>query len=304
LGATENLMSMTVHPNGRHLFATDQASPAHVLSFPIAADGSLGTPSVNTLTTPVTQARPVVGPTGEYLYVLGAASADNLNVFQIATDGTLTQVGGGPQSTSTAEIPKGLVIHPGNAWAFVAHPEFTEVYAVQSNGTILGTGTIAASSGKTINGIAMDPQGRFVAIGQVGSNGRLDLVRFTTSPPALSLANSLPAVCGASSNYVPMFDPNGNYIYVGCSTDNGAYSVVVNRTTDTLGLASSSFPTGASVGEPGQLGMTPDGKFAYHYGSQLNGYAIDTATGTSTGSVPGGPFTAAGVSIFNPIAIH
>lgn len=117
-------VSAKVHPGGKFLVVG--CSTPVIVVVPIKPDGSLGTPVVTGAGT--TPATPAFTPNGSCLYVADLnGGLTNLLIFQFnAATGVVTPNGAVPGPS----VPRGLAVHPGGAFVYMAGSGTLQGYSI------------------------------------------------------------------------------------------------------------------------------------------------------------------------------
>jgi len=173
-----------------------------------------------------------VTPNGKYLYVAGNGGPNPITEYSInQTTGSLSLIGNVPAVASMDAI--------------LVDPTSTYLYAVSSNGTILGysispdTGALSALSGSPFSGAAgnyraaMHPSGRYLYTVNIGGAqlARHDIA----SNGALSAPTTLSF--GANLQYVTI-DPTGRYGFVNDGSSANFYVFSIDQSNDNPTLIS------------------------------------------------------------------
>ncbi len=267
----ETPTAFAINPAGTLLWVGSQLGAIYV--YVINTDGSLSLGNSQQPVQPVAASSLLVDPSGQWLLALsntssGLSSTTNptVSVFQIdSSNGTLTPSG------------NALPLDPGTSFQLAFAPNGIQLYAALGTGGVDGlsfspqSGVLSklsvylapTTSGGAAQGLAIDPQGKYlfvaetalngVAVYSIGSNGVL------TAAPGSPYPDSPDANhpnYGAKSVLV---DKTGAYVYVSNSSTNTISGYTLASSTGTLtAMAGSPFVTGTS---PYSLAQDSSGAF-------------------------------------------
>jgi 6-phosphogluconolactonase (cycloisomerase 2 family) len=145
-------ISAKLHPGGK--FLAVGCSNAQIAIIPIGANGSLGTPKITLAGE--TPANPVFSPNGTCLYFpdLTGPPASRILAFQFnAATGTVTPSG----AATGPNVPRGLAVHPGGGFAYMAGSGTIQSYALDATCGLTPLATV--SPGGTTTQVTIDPPG-------------------------------------------------------------------------------------------------------------------------------------------------
>jgi 6-phosphogluconolactonase len=131
-------------------------------------------------------------------------------------------------------------------------------YAISSGtGNLTLSGTIAVPSGDQVDGLVVDPSGKYAHVSDVDDEVSMYVVNSGTG--ILSL-NTPAVVATGNVPGSPAVDPSGRFAYVSTGTDFGAiYMYTVNS-----GILTPNTPSNILTGgAPQQLAVDSSGKFLY-----------------------------------------
>src|ERR1019366_4536193 len=239
---TENTSptGLALLPSKKFLYAIN--SRADTISiFNVASDGTLtlsGTPGPAGGSSP---SAAVIDPTGNFLLVTNNFT-DNVSVFSIKPDsGALTQVTGSPFPANTG--PAEILITPSGNFVYVTNPSASNpppnaatignisAFSIAPSTAstpgaltrILGSPFVAALTAANSVGptaIAVDPGGKFVYATTTGSTSSIWCFAITPATGQLVAAKNSPFSLSAGGLFA-LFDPTGNYFYIGTQVGNG-----------------------------------------------------------------------------------
>ena len=216
-----------------------------------------------------------VHPSGKFVYVAneGGFTPTSVSMYAIdATTGVLTLIG----TVAVDGRAVSVTVEPSGKFAYVADGGDNSdgskgvnvsMYSIDgTTGVLTSIGKIAA--GVSPSSITIHPNGKFVYVGNSGSND-LSIYTIDVTTGKLTLAGTVNGILGI------LIHPSGKFGYVGSSIYN------IDPTTGALTFAGT---TGAGS-SPGPSTIHPSGKFAYgldHNANTIFIYSIDAATGSLT----------------------
>ncbi len=217
---------------------------------------------------------------------------------------------GSPIEVPRAE-PVAIAVHPSQRFVYVAYLNFQDglnfidTYPVASDGTLVTSGNLTVSTPDSLEGIAVEPEGRF-AYAVSGPGKSIYMYRIDSGTGGLT-AIGTPLLVGSAPEHVsPTFvaaDPSGRFVYVSPAFGSGIFGYRIERSGPQPGalteLANSPFgiPGLADGGSAfgGAIAITPNGRFLYTSGGgRLDAYAIDNDDAGTTGAltpIDGSPFS-------------
>lgn len=277
-GATGSFpVAATIDPTGTFLyvaftfqngFTTARPGPGGVATFPINADGTLGTAlTSNASGTTLPYVQVGFNPVGII------ASAYNHFVYVVEQD--------------TATSLQGVTSNVGNIVTFSANA--TSGALTQVAGSVSITGTVTGVGvGTHPAAIAEDPSARFLYVTDQATNNLFGFLVTTNGLPASM--NSSPFSTGSLPLGVTV-DPRGSFVYVANNNDNTVSTYAVNVTNGSL---SGSGSTGVSTG-PTCVTIEPArGIYLYTSNNRDNSISADQLNPHSGAlqNVQGTPYTA------------
>ncbi len=244
--------SAAVDPAGKFLyitftyqngFTTVKPGPGGIATFPINADGSLGTPLTNT-TIGTTSANPLpyipvgnnpvgiaIPATGGFVYVIdqespltSSAHGVLLSFAETTTSGALTQISGAYfGGVAAGTTPSALAEDPSGHFIYVTDQATNQLYGYAVNatptpGTPLAMLNSPFSTGLYPLGLTIDPRGTFVYVVNFASS-TIGAYVINKSTGALSGASG--GISTATGPTCVTIDPAiGIYLYTSNNTDN------------------------------------------------------------------------------------
>jgi 6-phosphogluconolactonase (cycloisomerase 2 family) len=212
----------------------------------------------------------LITPSGKFVYVtnprIGMITAFTFS----SSDGTLTQLANSPFSSlpgggggafglavdgseqflyvtnpsASNDPPNAATI--GNISAFSIAPSTASIPGVLT--PILGS-PFTAANGVGPSAIAVDPGGKFVYATTTGSTSSIWCFAITPTTGQLVAAKNSPFSLSAGGLFA-LFDPTGNYFYIGTQVGNGIAGYTYNPSTGTpTAIAGSPFSTGTAPGK-------------------------------------------------------
>jgi 6-phosphogluconolactonase (cycloisomerase 2 family) len=214
-------------------------------------------------------------PSGKFAYVAneGGFTPTSVSMYAInPTTGDLTLIGTIPADGRAVAV----AVDPSGKFAYVADGGDNSdgskgvnvsMYTIDAaTGVLTSIGKVAA--GLSPSSIAIHPNGKFVYVGNSGSND-LSIYTIDATTGKLTLTGTVAGILGI------LIHPSGKFGYVGTSI------YTIDTTTGALRFAGT---TGAGS-SPGPSTIHPSGKFAYgmdHNSNTVFMYSIDAATGSLT----------------------
>jgi 6-phosphogluconolactonase len=222
------------------------------------------------------------------------------------TAATPASVGTGyeyPQNDDSEQLvadPLGRFAYVANLVSNVAGPSSISMYTVSSTtGVLTPTTPATVSTGWFPQGIAIDPQGRFVyTANSDDSSVSMFTINQTTgvlTPTTPASVSTLVANEPYSSPGFLTVDPSGRFLYVTASLSEDAAVFMYNINQTTGALTPTSPATVLTGGIPFQVRVAPNGKWAYvvnnlNFTTSVDGvyqYTVNPTTGVLTSNNPG-----------------
>jgi len=216
-----------------------------------------------------------VHPSGKFVYVANESgfTPTSVSMYAInATTGVLTLIG----TVAVDGRAVAVAVDPSGKFAYVADGGDNSdgskgvnvsMYTIDAaTGVLTSIGKVAA--GLSPSSIAIHPNGKFVYVGNSGSND-LSIYTIDATTGKLTLTGTVAGILGI------LIHPSGKFGYVGTSI------YTIDTTTGALTFAGT---TGAGS-SPGPSTIHPSGKFAYgtdHNSDTVLMYRIDATTGSLT----------------------
>jgi 6-phosphogluconolactonase len=203
----------------------------------------------------------LINPTGQFVYVtnpgLGAVTAFSFS----SADGTLTQLA--TYSSLQGGGALGLALDGSGRFLYVANPSGAN--PLQSNtgnisafnvdpttgalSPILGS-PFSATVGSSPSSVSVDPSGRFLYATTPGSSFSIWCFAIDPSSGRLKLVTGSPFSLAAGGLF-SLFDPAGNYFYIGSAQPTGVNGYTFNPSTGLPTVISGS--PFASISAPGKM---------------------------------------------------
>ena len=262
-----------IDPTGNFLLVTNSFTD-NVSVFKINADGSLTPVAGSPFPANTGPAEILITPSGNFVYVTNPGIG-MITAFKFSSsDGTLTQLPSSPFSS----LPGGgggafglavdgseqflYVTNPsasnsppnaatiGNISAFSIAPSTANIPGALT--PILGSPFVAALTAANSVGpsaIAVDPGGKFVYATTTGSTSSIWCFAITPTTGQLVAAAKSPFSLSAGGLFA-LFDPTGNYFYIGTQVGNGIAGYTYNPSTGfPTAIAGSPFSTRTAPGK-------------------------------------------------------
>jgi len=231
---------------------------------------------------------------GRFLYVANYYS-DEISAFRIdPRTGALAQVQGSPFGCMSG--PSGIAVDPKGRFLYLTNNSSDETRVLASPRDFVSAFTINPSNGFITMGMVMragkrplipavEPGGRFVYVGNEGSN---DISTFTSDPVTgkLSASGSAPFDTGASPRAIA-FDPSGGFAYI--AHEAGVSAFTIDPLNGDL-VPTGSSPIAAGI-QPSGIAVHPSGRFIYvanSGGASISAFSADRGGGLT--AVHGQPF--------------
>ncbi len=250
-----------IDPTGNFLLVTNNFTD-NVSVFSIDANSGALTPVAGSPFPANTgPAEILITPSGNFVYVtnpgIGLITAFTFS----SSDGSLTQLPNSPFSS----LPGGgggafgLAVDGSEQFLYVTNPSASNpppnvatignisAFSIDSNTgaltPILGS-PFTAASGVGPSAITVDPGGKFVYATTTGSSSSIWCFAITPTTGQLVAAANSPFSVSAGGLFA-LFDPTGNYFYIGTQVGNGIAGYTYNPSTGTpTAIAGSPFSTG------------------------------------------------------------
>jgi len=253
-----------IDPTGKFLLVTNNFTD-NVSVFKINADGSLTPVAGSPFPANAGPAEILITPSGNFVYVTNPGRGLVTAFTFSSSDGTLTQL---PDSPFTS-LPGGgggafgLAVDGGEQFLYVTNPSASNPPPNQATTGNISAFSIAPStasipgaltpisgspftavSGGGPSAIAVDPGSKFVYATTTGSTSSIWCFAITPTTGQLVAAAKSPFSLSAGTLFA-LFDPTGNYFYIGTAVGNGIAGYTYNPSTGTpTAIAGSPFSTG------------------------------------------------------------
>jgi 6-phosphogluconolactonase len=262
--------SVVVAPSGQFLYVANPGQDENDVSlFSINSYGQLTEifPRASVAPLGSQPEKLVMDPSGNYLYVMNAGS-NNITVFSIDTKtGVLTEIAGSPFQIGLA--PLNMTITPSGKFMFVtaSNAPLGLIAGFSVTAGKLQLANLTSSAGLNPFGIAINPAGNYLYIGNTSSNSIS--VFSISSAGALTQVPESPLEDIYNGPVALQIDPKGQFLYVANQASNNVAVYSITASTGLpVGLTTStttfSFITEST---PSVLTFDPDGGHLY-IGSQ------------------------------------
>ena len=260
-----------IDPTGKYLLVTNNFTN-NVSVFSIDANSGALTPVAGSPFPANTgPAEILITPSGKFVYVTNPAIGMITAFTFSSSDGTLTQLASSPFSS----LPGGgggafgLAVNGSEQFLYVTNPSASNpppnvatignisAFSIDSNTgaltSILGS-PFTAASGIGPSAITVDPGGKFVYATTAGSSSSIWCFAITPTTGQLVAAAKSPFSLSAGGLFA-LFDPTGNYFYIGTQVGKGIAGYTYNPSTGLpTVIAGSPFSTGTA---PGKMVLSP-----------------------------------------------
>jgi 6-phosphogluconolactonase len=265
-----------IDPTGKYLLVTNNLTD-NVSVFSINADSGALTPVAGSPFRANTgPAEILITPSGNFVYVsnpgLGMITAFSVSIANGML--TLTQLHNSPFSSllGGGGGAFGLAVDGSEQFLYVTNPSASNdppnaatignisAFSIDSNTgaltRILGspfTAALTAANSVGPSAIAVDPGGKFVYATTAGSTSSIWCFAITPATGQLVAAANSPFSLSAGGLFA-LFDPTGNYFYIGTQVGNGIAGYTYNPSTGApTAIAGSPFSTGTPPTAPGKM---------------------------------------------------
>lgn len=256
-GASPN--GMVIDPTGKYLLVTNNLTD-NISVFSIDPDAGTLTPTAgspfyaNTNPTDI-----LITPSGNSVYVTNPGIG-MVTAFAFA-DGVLTQLPSSP--VFSGQGASGVAVDATGQHLYVANPLASNLPLYSTIGNVSGfnidpvSGALtpilgspfASDVGTGPTSVAVDPTGRFVYAVSTGSSFSIWCFAITPSNGQLVAVTNSPFSLAAGGLFA-LFDPSGNFLYIGNASGNGIEGYTYNSTTGApTVIADSPFSTGSPPGK-------------------------------------------------------
>lgn len=207
----------------------------------------------------------LITPSGKFVYVTNPAIGAITTFTFSSSDGTLTQLPGSPiSSLGGGGGASGLAVDGSEQFLYVTNPSAINP---PPNGATIGnisafridssTGALTSISGSPFtvasgvgpSAITVDPGGKFVYATTTGSSSSIWCFAITPTTGQLVATAKSPFSLSAGGLFA-LFDPSGNYFFIGAQAGNGIAGYTYNPATGVpTAIAGSPFSTGTAPGK-------------------------------------------------------
>jgi 6-phosphogluconolactonase (cycloisomerase 2 family) len=254
----DNLISLTVSPDGNYLFALNDANqalgiPGTFFRFLINNDGTLA-PNPVTSTGPIGHAYAfTLSPNGKFALVPSENSVISYRISDAGEFTMVSTVASGQNACTVAIDPSGKFAYVGN---FI--DQTISEYKIGSNGKLKSNGLVSTAP-NSVYLLNFAPEGFLYSSGCCTLAG---LAEYSIDSSSGTISQLDPFTIG----HLPWsfaFNPTGTYAYT-ANADSGRISLsslTLSQTTGTLAKNGLDIPL--SGGWAGQIAVDPSGKFAF-----------------------------------------
>jgi 6-phosphogluconolactonase len=265
---------------------------------------------------------------GQVVYVANTLSNDVSAYSVDPGSGALTAVPGSPfpawplpVAASNGDGPSGAAVDPGGKFLYVANPysrsdtKYISAYTIGTTSgaltAVTGSPFAVAGLGTALDGVALDPAGKFLYVGlPTGAPDASGVLALTINASSGVLTGfARPTNVNYAGPFALVVSPTGKFVY-GAGGDSGVFAYTANASSGALTAAPGS-PSRAGIQSAGvAVAMDPAGKFvyvlngspcnpsqcAYSYvsGDSVSAYSVNASSGALT-PIPGSPFPDAGL---------
>lgn len=238
-----NTRSIAIDNSGSYIYALSDDATKSVVRFTInQSDGTLSNETL-CVTGLASGYHLAINKKLQKLYF--ARSSQSIYGYDIQANGNLTALTGSPFDATTSTV-KEIAIYPNGNYLYVATSGSAGVslFAINQSTGILGSATVYGSSTFSLEGVEMDPKGRFLfAINNSVSSSFLSY-KINSSDGSL---NSLNTNTGYNFgiSYAARVEPYGRYIVIASTSADRVESYSFDQNSGNLqGTAISNFATG------------------------------------------------------------
>jgi 6-phosphogluconolactonase (cycloisomerase 2 family) len=252
----------------------------------------------------------VVDLTGRFAYVGNNAEVSgtpSISAYAIDTNtGALTPLPGSPFPTGIPPGPLDLTVHPSGEFLYVANDlrgpgnSFVSAFAIDINtGALTQVPGSPYQTGQNTSSVMGDPAGKFLFVGNGGSNNVL-AYSINVNTGALTAVPGSPFPSGTST-VGGAVDPTGRFLYVSNDLSNNVSAYSINAISGALTpIPGSPFPAGSFTHG---VAVDATGHFLYaanRFSNNISAYTIDSNTGALT-PMAGSPFPTGNGAFFPTI---
>lgn len=249
-----------IDPSGKYLLVTNNfGNNVSVYSID-ASSGALSEVAGSPFPANSNPAEILITPSGKFVYVTNPGIG-MVTAFSFS-NGVLTQLPTSPVPSGAGAI--GLAVDGSERFLYVANPSASNPPPFSSTtGNISGfnidpsTGALGtmpgspftATNGKGPSAVTVDPSGRFVYATTTGSSFSIWCFAISPTNGQLVAATNSPFSLTAGGLFA-LFDPSGNYLYIGSQDANGIAGYTYDPSTGApTAITGSPFSTGAAPGK-------------------------------------------------------
>ncbi len=255
-----------IDPSGKYLLVTNNFGNNVSVYTIDASSGALSEVAGSPFPANSNPAEILITPSGKFVYVTNPGIG-MVTAFTFSTsDGTLTQVRGAP-GVPGSPYPSGagafgLAVDGSEKFLYVANPAASNPLS-STRGNVSGfninpsSGALTpilgspftATNGNSPSAVTVDPSGRFVYATTPGSSFAIWCFAITPANGQLVAVTNSPFSLTAGGLFA-LFDPSGNYLYIGSQDANGVAGYTYDPSTGTpTAITGSPFSTIAAPGK-------------------------------------------------------
>jgi 6-phosphogluconolactonase (cycloisomerase 2 family) len=248
-----------IDPSGKYLLVTNNLSD-NVSVFSIDSGSGALSPVGSPVPANANPTEILITPSGKFVYVTNSGIG-MVTAFTFS-NGVLTQLSSSPKPSGAGAF--GLAVDGSERFLYVTNPSASNPPPFSSTtGNISGfnidpnTGALSpilgspftATNGSGPSAITVDPSGKYVYATTPGSSFAIWCFTITSTNGQLVAVTSSPFSLTAGGLFA-LFDPSGNYFYIGSQSGNGIAGYTYSSSTGTPTVISGSpFSTGTPPGK-------------------------------------------------------
>jgi 6-phosphogluconolactonase len=215
----------------------------------------------------------ILSPSGRNLYAVNEQSSGGVTAIAVDSPGALRvlnrQPNGGNAPCHLALVANGKYLLSANYGSgdIAVHP-------VNADGSLAARTDLVKHEGLAPHAhqVVQDPTGDYVLAVDLGTD---TIYTYTINLGKLTLKSQAKVVAGAGPRHLA-FHPNGRYVYIAAELNStitvGQYDGATGKVTP--GAAQATAPAGGPTNYPGEVIVSPDGRFVYVTNRGHNSVAI------------------------------
>jgi 6-phosphogluconolactonase (cycloisomerase 2 family) len=259
-----------IDPTGKYLLVTNKLTNTVSVFSIDAGSGALTPVAASPVPANTGPAEILITPSGKFVYVTNPGIGMITAFTFSSSDGMLTQLANSPFSSLPGGGGEafGLAVNGSEQFLYVTNPSasnpppnaatignISAFSIAPSTASIPGALTRLQGSPFTVatgvgpSAITVDPGGKFVYATTTGSSSSIWCFAITPTTGQLVAATNSPFSLSAGGLFA-LFDPTGNYFYIGTQVGNGIAGYTYNPSTGApTAIAGSPFSTGTAPGK-------------------------------------------------------